>query len=219
MSGTSCDSCHQAGWRTNCTYCHGGTDNATGAPPHDLNGTTTGALTSFPGHTAHVSARTLHAAWDCTQCHVKPTDVLSTGHAFDATPAKSEVVFTGGLSPVGTYANKTCGTSYCHGNGRASNGTVTTAAAPMTCASCHPGPASTLTQFGTMSGQHRVHMEQGVRCNECHGATVNAAGAIIDPTKHVNGLRELLFAVTPFAYASGRCNGTCHNQTHTNETW
>ena len=38
--GVSCDGCHQPNWKTTCTFCHGGTDNQTGAPPRDITNAT-----------------------------------------------------------------------------------------------------------------------------------------------------------------------------------
>ena len=217
-SSKSCDSCHQVGWRTNCTYCHGGTANQTGAPPRELNGQTDPTRSSFKGHTNHVIARPMHVAWDCNQCHVKPTDVLSANHLFDSTPGKSEVVLSGGRSSAGTYNNGTCSNTYCHGNGR-TNGTVATSAAAMTCSSCHPGPGTTSAQAGAMSGQHRTHISQGIACYECHGSVVNAAGTIIDATKHVNGAKDTLFGTSNVTYSGGRCSGTCHGESHGNRGW
>ena len=134
----SCDSCHQAGWRTNCRYCHGGTDNQTGAPPVDLAGNAASSSVTVGTHTAHVS-RVSHPAYACGVCHNAVTDVLTAGHMFDGTPGVSEVLFGGGPSPAGQYARPACNNLYCHGNGR-TNGTAASFAAGTryNCESCHP---------------------------------------------------------------------------------
>ncbi|MEC8425791.1 MAG: hypothetical protein VX000_18530, partial [Myxococcota bacterium] len=75
----SCDTCHAEGWRTDCTRCHGGTDDASGAPPRYIAGGEEGALATFWSHTPHGSGE-LGAAVSCGTCHVVPTDVLSDGH-------------------------------------------------------------------------------------------------------------------------------------------
>ncbi|MBI5544180.1 MAG: CxxxxCH/CxxCH domain-containing protein, partial [Deltaproteobacteria bacterium] len=54
-SGASCNQCH-ATWKTNCTFCHGGTDNQTGAPPEDVAGLTATSEPTVGAHSAHVMA-------------------------------------------------------------------------------------------------------------------------------------------------------------------
>lgn len=110
-SAISCDSCHAEGWRTDCTFCHGGTDNTTGAPPTDIDNATSDL--SFAEHTVHVE-ETIHAPFACMQCHVEPTDVLSVGHLFvgDTTSGVAEMDFSAGLSSAGSYGGgASCSTS------------------------------------------------------------------------------------------------------------
>ncbi|HNH50704.1 MAG TPA: hypothetical protein PKY30_26960, partial [Myxococcota bacterium] len=106
-TGVSCDDCHEAGWRTNCTFCHGGTDNNTGAPPVDIRNGQSNVMTA--AHTAHVEG-TLHAPFACTECHEERTDVLSPGHFLvgDSSPAVAEVLFTAGLSPAASWNGSGC---------------------------------------------------------------------------------------------------------------
>lgn len=209
----SCDGCHPAGWRTDCTFCHGGVDDSTGAPPRDLLGATSGL--SFNAHGVHVSARPNHAAFDCTQCHVKPADVLSAGHVFDGTPnAKAEVSFSAGLSNQATYANGTCSQLYCHGDGRGHNGTYQVTGPPTTCHSCHGDAVG-----GTLSGQHREHLREGVRCSDCHGRVASSHTAIATAALHVNGTVEVDFPPNSITRSGGRCTGLCHFRLHFNESW
>jgi len=49
VSEVSCEACHQ-GWKGDCTFCHGGMDNDTGAPPFGVKG---GTAREFPGVGAH----------------------------------------------------------------------------------------------------------------------------------------------------------------------
>ena len=217
--GVGCDSCHPAGWRTNCTFCHGGVDNDLGSPPRDLSGETDPTRLSFGAHTVHVTERT-HPAFDCTQCHVKPSDVLSPGHVFDDTPGRAEVVFGGGLSAAGAYDGTTCSSLYCHGNGRGANGTYDKHGPTPTCGGCHPDQSSGSSAWATMSGRHARHLDQGIACYECHGAVVNqAADTILDPTLHVNGQPDLLFTTSSITYAGGGCSGICHGEGHEGERW
>jgi predicted CxxxxCH...CXXCH cytochrome family protein len=219
-TGPSCDSCHEAGWRTKCTYCHGGGKNSTGAPPRDLGSSDLNTAQSFVAHTAHVTGG-IASPFDCTQCHVKPTDVMSASHAFDSTPAKAEVSMAAGLSAAGTYdGNGTCTNLYCHGNGRGDNGTATDGMGTPTCSGCHPGMNSGSTAWSTMSGSHRKHLGMGYSCDDCHGQVSGMGGtAVLAPSLHVDGKKETSFPTSSIVYDPNtkRCTGSCH-ESH-NYTW
>jgi predicted CxxxxCH...CXXCH cytochrome family protein len=216
----SCDSCHKPNWRTTCVYCHGGGVNQTGAPPRDLAAAQAAVSQSFRAHTVHVTQR-IAAGFTCVQCHTNPADVLTTGHAFDATPRAAEVTLAAGLSPAGTYnGNGGCANLYCHGTGRV-NGAIIDGAAPLTCAGCHPAMNSTSTLWGTMSGEHRRHLGlTGVTCGDCHRTVTLNGLTVIAPALHVNGKREISFSAAGFTYnpATRTCTGTCHGDNH-NEQW
>ncbi|MEQ9501089.1 MAG: c-type cytochrome domain-containing protein [Deltaproteobacteria bacterium] len=215
--GPSCDDCHTQGWRTTCTFCHGGTADDTGAPPRDLNGVTDYIALSFAPHTEHVvGAR--HPAYDCTTCHTKPEDVLSTNHIFgDPVRGVAEVRFEQGLSPEGTYADGTCDNLYCHGNGRATGSAARNDGARL-CDSCHPSRISGRDAWATMSGEHEDHLREGVDCSECHAATVDDASAIVGPMLHVNGTPDLAFPPGTIT-RNVTCSGTCHGEDHDAEDW
>jgi predicted CxxxxCH...CXXCH cytochrome family protein len=226
----SCDSCHQAGWRTNCTYCHGtvstGAGGGAGNPPRDLDGETDVSKISFPGHVAHVSGR-IAPAFDCVQCHRKPTDVLSPYHAFDSSPRRGENTLVGGLSPLGVYdpTTKTCTNLYCHGNGRNSVGMMAVATkGPLTCNACHPD-ITTAARWPTMSGQHNRHLtEGGVNCTNCHAATVATDPLVVTgKDRHLNGKPDPAFSAdsgnVAYDAATNKCTGTCHNKNHVSLSW
>jgi len=216
-----CDNCHdgghQPGWRADCTYCHGGQNNDTGAPPNDLIRSKKPTDLSFLAHDAHVVG-TLHAPYECTECHALPTDLLSAGHVFDDTPGKVEVSFEGGLSAGGTYdGNGSCANLYCHGN-RIEPGAAQHDQALTDCNSCHA-----FDDAKKLSGRHDEHVNGGllgflfdrVACNECHSAVVSAEGDIIGPELHVNGQVDYQLEQNGITYDGTRCNGTCHNAPHT----
>jgi len=217
LSGPSCDTCHGGGtpaWRTNCTFCHGGGLDQTGAPPRDLGSSVLNVSQSFVAHRKHV-APTMMSPNDCTTCHAKPTDVLTAGHAFDATAQAAEVMLTlDGRNPGATYNNGTCSNLYCHGNGRA-NGTVTDGTAA-TCTSCHGGQAN---NRAGMSGDHRDHHGEFI-CAECHLDTMTTGFTVIaTPARHVNKVKDVRFLAPNFTYANNLCNGVCHGESHANESW
>jgi Planctomycete cytochrome C len=212
-TGVSCDDCHEEGWRTNCTFCHGGTDNSTGAPPVDIRNGQSNVMTA--AHTAHVEG-TIHAPFDCVQCHKKPTDVLSSGHFLvsDSSPAVSEVLFTAGLSPAASWSGSGCSNLYCHGNGQGNNGSIQ-AGGRVACGGCHAVTSSGQDAWDRMSGEHKKHLEAGFACSECHGGTVNAAEQLSNVALHVNGQVDI---VTNAAISyNGSCSGTCHGTEHRSE--
>ncbi len=228
-AGPSCDSCHTAGWRTDCTFCHGtklGAPGAvsppagTGAPPRGLLGQLAREEQTFWAHTEHVTVRN-HRAYDCTECHAKPMDVLSVGHVFDDTPGVAEVSFEQGLSRGGSYDGAGgCASLYCHGNGQTRSGSMRHDAARPTCNGCHAGPGAAGAARRSLSGMHADHLGEGVQCFECHGGTVDRAGAITDPARHVNGTKDVVFgAGTITRGADGRCAGSCHGEGHDRRDW
>ncbi len=219
--GVSCDTCHipTPGWRTTCTYCHGGVDTTTGAPPEDIDDMATASETSFPPHTAHVTAD-LALPYDCTACHRKPTDALTGGHVFlgDATAGRAEVDFSGGRSSTGAYADGTCSNLYCHGSGQGNDGRVTRGAGAMTCASCHAGPTSGQAAWEGMSGEHAGHLEDGRTCADCHGPTTADSRTITGPALHVDGDADVTLPAG-ITRSGATCNGTCHGEEHVGRDW
>ena len=217
--GTSCDECHQPGWRENCTYCHGGVENLTGAPPQDIDNSLQSY--AFPAHTEHVTGGLGydHPAYGCSQCHAARYDVLTPGHVFDdVTPGYGELYYANGLSVYATYLAGTCSNVYCHGTGLADDGSVTVGDT-MYCYSCHPdGLTSGANEWGNMSGRHLQHMNGGdVQCYECHSQTTNAGQAIVNGDYHVDGTVQV--APLNVVYNGQTCNGTCHNHEHDNDVW
>ncbi|NOY26747.1 MAG: hypothetical protein GXP62_12815 [Oligoflexia bacterium] len=215
---TSCDACHQEDWRTTCTYCHGGMDNQTGAPPQDIDDGTTDL--AFGSHTAHVEASSNHSAFACSDCHQVPTDVLSDGHLWDGTAGQAEVDMSAGLSSSGTWTSgsMSCANLYCHGDGQGDNGSVT-ASESMSCGSCH-GSSSNLSSWSTMSGEHSRHLSGGLSCSDCHGDVVSDSSTVADASLHVDGSVEWAPGESTLVVGSdGSCTGFCHWQGHWFQTW
>lgn len=214
-AAVGCDSCHEPGWRTSCTYCHGA--GASGAPPRDIDGETDPTAISFPSHTEHVAGAD-HPAYDCVECHRKPSDVLTPGHLFDdVTPRYGEIDYTGGISRYATYLGGSCSNTYCHGDGQGDNGTVATGDGPLGCGDCHAAPGNA-AGWGFMSGEHDSHLQQGdIACVDCHSGTVDATPVIVDPSAHVDGTADVtLVAVT---WSGATCTGRCHNHDHAAANW
>ncbi len=200
-STVGCDSCHQAGWRTNCVYCHGGTDNTTGAPPTGILGGTLTTELGVGSHTTHVS-RTTHAAYPCTVCHAAVTDVLSSGHLFDGTAGRAEVLFSGAPRGTGQYNAPGCSDVYCHGTGL-TNGQAASfvPGTPVDCQSCHPA--------ATQSTGHSLHAGSG--CETCHASVVSSSSLVSNPELHVNGSVEVTMTAGTWDPLGRTCTNTiCH---------
>jgi predicted CxxxxCH...CXXCH cytochrome family protein len=221
-SGQGCDSCHDAGWRSNCTYCHGGENGDTaGLPPQDLDNTTDEAAISFLAHPEHGDADD-HAAYGCDECHgaasLAYTDALTDpDHWLDPTPGVAEVSFDG-LSPAGTWNGTTCGTVYCHGDG-SGTGSVADSAVGLTCRGCHPDSGSGENALDGMSGEHKKHVwEEGALCSDCHGSVVTGGQAITGPLLHVNGDLDV-DVLSTLNWNGSRCTGSCHGEGHPSDSW
>lgn len=224
-SEVGCDSCHDADWRTNCVYCHGGVETDGGAPPRDIDGATEPAELSFSPHTTHVSDTAVKLGFACATCHLAPTDVLSEGHVFvgDTTPAVAEVDLAGGLSPAGTWDRAgTCSNLYCHGSGQGDDGDASVAESFESCDGCHPHQASS-DRWGTMSGEHDRHLSEGgadFTCGACHDAVVEGWAPIRDPALHVDGAVSVEIASgMAWDAAAKSCNGECHSEVHDLRSW
>ena len=215
--GVSCDSCHIPNWREDCTYCHGGDDDESGAPPRYIDGGNNPGSVPFVAHQEHINGRD-HQKFDCEQCHVMPTDVLTEGHLFvgDATSGYAETDFSAGYSKKTVYDGQTCSDSYCHGTGQGPNGKVKVDDDDLGCSACHAGPTAGV-QWGELSGKHIKHMFEGLTCDDCHSPTIEN-GQIIKRKNHVNGEVELAL---PDAFENDNltCTGICHGQNHTSEHW
>jgi predicted CxxxxCH...CXXCH cytochrome family protein len=196
-TGVSCAQCHDVNlpagvtsWKVSCTMCHGGTDNATGAPPATTWGHADDPVRAG-AHTSHVTASTLAPAFDCGVCHVKPVDALASGHidGDTASVAFAGLATTTGVAPSWDRAAATCASTYCHG-ATLSGGTntqpswTTVDGSQAACGTCHGIPPSVL---------HPAVTGGPSACNPCHPATVDASGAVIPPSaggKHLDGLVE-----------------------------
>jgi predicted CxxxxCH...CXXCH cytochrome family protein len=214
----SCDRCHP-GWRSNCTFCHGGTDNATGAPPEGIDGETARAVFGVGSHTRHVAQTALHGAYDCARCHVRPVDALSAGH-IDG-DGRAEVRMDGrNAAAVYDRGASTCAATYCHGDGVAASPVVPwTVGGPLGCTACHDDQTVPRAS-NTLRGGHEDHvLGERFVCQECHRSVVNAVNGIVAPALHVDGSVQVAFLAAGFSYVGGRCTGSCHGENHQGERW
>ncbi len=168
-----------------CTRCHGGVDNQTGAPPGSLRGEGKDGTTSAMGvgaHSAHVQAGALAGAFACAACHPDPragskhldgqVEVSFDGFAHEPAAAAP--------APEFDAAAGTCASVYCHGAFRGGNGGNTpvwnrVGQGQAACGSCHAAPPPA------------PHPASG-DCGRCHSGYT--AGSVNLAT-HVNGKIDL----------------------------
>ncbi|HJN76073.1 MAG TPA: hypothetical protein QGF58_19230 [Myxococcota bacterium] len=220
-AAVTCDNCHRPGWRTDCTFCHGGSDNSTGAPPLHISGVDDGESATFAPHSAHVEDTELHAAFDCTACHDKPDDPLSEGHLFvgDSTPGRAEVEFSGGIAAGSEWDGEgLCSNLYCHGDGADRRGEKGHIGSLEACGeSCHW--TSENQGQSVLGGEHDRHLgESGIGCVDCHNDTVDSDEGISDTSLHVNGSLDVAL-VSSLEWSGSTCTGGCHGKNHQGKAW
>jgi predicted CxxxxCH...CXXCH cytochrome family protein len=196
IANTSCLTCHPS-TPEDCTVCHGGVDNLTGAPPEDLDGNRNTDARGVGAHTAHLSEGALALGFECETCHLVPDSFFAPGHVDSDLPAElnfSNLALVDNANPVWQGESETCQNSYCHGNwsllksesgfdfiyeadmiqGNAASPKWTDATT-VTCGTCHDLPPNGHTSFELNE------------CANCHGTVIDANGLIINKEKHVNG--------------------------------
>lgn len=210
-----------------CNTCHGQPPMASyvGGP----DGKASQSYTLDESMTPHaIHASTSGYSYGCNNCHYNGT--LAGSHN-TSTPTFSSVFLetAGSVGAVAGHTNvpadyntttKTCDNVYCHSNGAPRNGTITWKTSTPSwengkdkiqgsaseCTSCHENGATLNTNA------HYKHVTSvGIKCSVCHSATVNAAGAIIDRTKHANGVKDVVSnASNTFNPVDASCTNSCH---------
>jgi predicted CxxxxCH...CXXCH cytochrome family protein len=199
-ANVACSLCHDANlpigvttWKQNCVMCHGGTDNATGAPPRTTWGKSS-ELVRVGAHSVHLQGSALAGPIACGTCHVVPADALTPGH-IDGQRAS---VTLSGLAALGTRptydpATGTCSATYCHGGGAPlTDGTntrpvwTTLDGSQAACGTCHGIPPR--SAFG--HGYPPPHNDNA--CTFCHYDVADDRGTrITNPAAHVNGVVDV----------------------------
>jgi len=214
-SGSSCNDCHIdyiPDWKTDCTFCHGGTDNQQGSPPEGVHGETLYSDKEVGAHTAHLEEGDFHNAWNCSLCHTDYSSFDDSGH-IDLTGG-AEMIFSpiAGSSAAYNQANATCSLIYCHGNGKTDSDDIFwTSSTSMDCGSCHSSIP------GELSGKHKKHKENN--CSECHSSVVNPNDTIKDKSLHINKSIEVSFSGGGTYSSSNRSCSDLVGDCHGTEDW
>jgi predicted CxxxxCH...CXXCH cytochrome family protein len=231
FNGKSCHTNVTTTWDTDCTFCHGDRTNTTGngAPPNGVLDATAATDPTVGAHQKHVTKTATHDVYDCTMCHVKPTNAESPKHIDGGGTVQATVQFTT-LNSASAYSTTayTCSNNYCHGSGVATKTSPAwTSTTALACVDgCHGGDPN---RTG-MSGEHRrtdtnngKNSHKGSSCNTCHAGVVDANGNIINLALHVNGAKDVKFSGTNGSSTAGTYNSsnkTCSNiGCHGSENW
>lgn len=198
--------------------CHGGVANATGAPPEGTWGHETD-LARVGAHTVHVTATARKVAYDCTECHRKPSDALSPGHVDGSAVSVvwGALARSGGANPTWNATAGSCAATYCHGNysgvytywvydwgsdtleertapyaGKAA--TATWSGTALGCDACHGNPpaATGLWHSGFHGSGHNGGAGYNA-CQYCHPDATSSEGTnlVTVPAQHANGAVDL----------------------------
>jgi predicted CxxxxCH...CXXCH cytochrome family protein len=205
-----------------CNKCHGANNALQGAHGIHYNSAAVPAAGSYgtsPGNTNGAAYQ-----FTCASCHGTDISKHADGPVVSGSSAAT-VYFSyssqgrnpayGSLVRTGTSqndagfrwtpgANGTCNATYCHSNGRGSNGSLATinwsSTATVNCDSCHGNLTTTTagtnpaTTPNMLSGAHKSHIANATSggsfaCIDCHATTVSANTTIKATTgfaKHVN---------------------------------
>ena len=195
----SCESCH-GGWKTNCTFCHGGIDNQTGAPPSDLlDAVSSGAVGA---HSVHVEVTAKSGALGCAICHAVPLSALTPGHIDGDGQAEVSLSDCAG----GIYASGSCSSVYCHGDGStpSAGGAAVWSGGSLGCQSCHTD--------GGLDGKHGLHLSFGFGCSSCHEVS---GTTFANPSTHADCNKDVK-AGQGYDSATKTCSSaSCHGA----KTW
>ena len=222
-----CRTCHvhnntAGSFSADCTSCHGfpPQQNTAGGPlgyarTASYNYANSPAFKdeSKTPHMAHAGKAPY--AFSCYECHGGDNhDNGNFQQVFIST--NGTIAASSGAVPSYNTANPgTCSNVYCHSNGAPAGLTTiykspTWATAkgsivgtPGECGACHDAMPATNAHTGHI-------ITNGFACSICHAATVSGNTSIIDTSKHVNGIKDVLFSGAAAIGGSGSYNGTAH---------
>ncbi len=224
-----CRGCHvhnstDGSFSASCKSCHGFPPqaNTAGGPLGYASTASYNYATSPAFKDESMTPHIVHAGqapytYGCSECHLG--NKHATGNFQQVFNTKTGIVAaTGGAVPTYNIASPgTCSNVYCHSNGApAGGGTVykspTWATAkgsivgtPSECSACHDASPAT--------NAHPGHLSFGFACAFCHAATVATVSSnttIKDTSKHVNGVKDVLFSGTATIGGTGSYDGTAH---------
>ncbi len=214
----ACNACHGPVGVT-CTFCHGGTDNITGAPPQGLDDEVATSELAVGAHTIHLDGGSKSHSFECSTCHLVPVVALdlSEAHYMEVEPDDIAEIIWGGLS--GENANwdrndSTCSGTYCHGDFRGGNQANspnwTGGSVEGQCGSCH---AFTIENSNLLLDKHEKHVkDEDIECYQCHNLTVDQNLIIIGHRYHVDGINTVSFSSEEGSFDGAGCSGviSCH---------
>ncbi len=195
IAGSSCLTCHDgSSGPEGCATCHGSSDHS--YPPRDLDDNTDVSSPGVGLHAIHMESDIAEVS--CFACHpaINFGDKLSH---IDGRPAEVLLSFESEYKLAdGAYKSDTheCSNVYCHGNFSFEKDSADVAVQWVYSEDAMTGISSTLSWTSEPTGEcaschgnpPQGHFDFPVSsCFNCHGSVVDASGAIIDSSKHING--------------------------------
>ncbi|MFL5270462.1 MAG: CxxxxCH/CxxCH domain c-type cytochrome, partial [Anaeromyxobacteraceae bacterium] len=182
-----------------CTSCHGGKENASGAPPSDTSGESAVTRRGVGAHSAHLNTQlspsTARQAADCTACHQAVPSFTSPLHRDGSTDVPfGGVAKAGGAAPSWNPQAPSCGTVYCHGatmpgGTNTAPGWTHVGAGEAACGKCHGVPPDESTGHPAVTGGLTA-------CVSCHPKVMTAAGTVDPAGKHIDGVVDVATCTT-----------------------
>jgi predicted CxxxxCH...CXXCH cytochrome family protein len=229
----------------NCTSlaCHGNGTGSTGSAAWsatlDCKGchnytVASGSPMATGKHAQHINQGNL-GVFGCSDCHTRTvqSDNATVEYGLGKHVDGTKTVALNFNSYTGFYtATFTCRNTYCHSSGQATPAyrttTAWTAGTALDCDGCHgsegtsyaagaPEYANLSTASRNSFNGHYVpgHVSAVTDCIKCHNTTVDAAGAVKAGSVHLDGARNVSFALGG-TYSDKRCSNTdvgCHGTT------
>ena len=205
-SGVSCVTCHsQTGGPEACNTCHGNysgqvSDLVNWAPPEDLQKNTDTGSKGVGAHQEHLNTMNIASVDElgCQQCHRALSGFDDPNHIKGGVQLQWHPIATdsGRVTPVWSAGTATCSNVYCHGNFEFSKESSANQWVYTADVMTGNNPTLEWTMVGTGQAAcgtcHGLppdgHLPQALDdCFGCHGSVVDAAGNIIDKTKHIDG--------------------------------
>lgn len=242
-----CKNCHGTDFRGGSTgiSCFGCHTTAPHAKPWLKSGGATTYLHSTTDSTNAPACGSCHAGGAKL---TTPTTSPANAGCFNNTLCHGTVVSHAYPNPGSLHKSSTSGCNSCHNLGTALSQYPATAGAPPDCKSCHKlSAAATIAQmsgcsdchgdaatgrpngstFPNVGGRHSNPGDHAVACSLCHGgggsgvSTHGNSNGVVKTAADVilNGTAAGMSIVRNATSGRVTCNGTCHGETHSGQTW
>ena len=200
------------GWPTQCSVCHGSTNNP--APPKDTVGNIATTFAGVGAHQSHIATSDWHHIVECSECHTVPTTPFDPGVPTHMN-GKDDVIW-GSIAQQGAFdpTGLTCGNTYCHGGTLKPDATGSTTNRQPKWTTVDGSQAACGTSCHTLppGGGHPAE----TACEACHTSVISSFVPGNPPTVvwananlHIDGKLDVI----------GLNCTSCHGNAATGEPW